>query len=480
MKPERITLVQLARFGDLLQSSPLIQRIRQQATGEITVRMVVEARTVPAAKLLFGVDEVVGIDLNGAAKLAAGGYPKAYTRLQSWASSSLPRDTSNRLILLNQGSLPSAIASLLPAETRLGPMRGTAEDRPHRLLTQLLSNRRLNPLHLSEIWGSYERGTGPLSKPKLAMKTTGTTLAKYTGGKALTDGNSKRYALNLGAGSAGRRLSGAKLAELAASLLKDRKNGLFLLGTEADRQTANELIRALPESVRNRAFNTAGETSLSDLADLLSAMELLISSDTGTLQLSAATGTPSLGLFFGGANPVETGPWCDQAVSLVRKDTLDEGNEPSAEDLRWAVEIAEAITNGGLKEEWDDESSTCALLVARPAPVGLRHTPLRRGDCPVGRGWRWRGFFAFLLGIDGEDARPTKSAAETAGEDGLERAERLLTLLDTLHRRGGAADPAWDEEDLWLARIAGAFPVQTERWAMQEKEKHEAFGRIEA
>lgn len=254
---------------------------------------------------------------------------------------------------------------------------------------------------------------------------------------------------------------------------------MLLLGKTEDATEARHLLDSLPNAKRNNVLDLTGRTSLCELADILSDVDVLISSDTGTLQLSAATGTKSVGLFFGGANPVETGAWMDGAVAIVDKRSLTHGDLIGNQALLWASEIARNLAEERRAEGWKYESSTCDLLVARPAPLGLIYTPEIGDGSVVGRGRQWRDYLEFILtGSSASD--PENSTAEKWNDSScVERSQRLLTLLQNLIERRGAADPSWTEEELWLARIAGAFPEESRQWALMTT-KQAVRGRIEA
>ncbi len=92
--------------------------------------------------------------------------------------------------------------------------------------------------------------------------------------------------------------------ELARRLWRARGGTLFLVGAPDD-AAACEKLRGL---VGEHAVNMAGRTNLVELAGLLSAVDLLVSNDSGPMHLAAAVGTPVLALF-GPTDPGLTGPW---------------------------------------------------------------------------------------------------------------------------------------------------------------------------
>jgi len=479
MKRQRITLVQLARFGDLIQTSPLIRRIKK-SFPDSHLAVVTDKRAASVAGMLDGVDEVIPLNLASIPDMLSGDLAQDFSRVKSWADGfqSLPR--SDYLFLLNQGDLTSSIASLIPADKLLGPLRGSLNDTPHRLLTALLSNRSYNPFHLSEIWAAYQSDELPPEKPALRSGTTGTGFAILDEYGSLSNSNYKLFALNLGAGAAGRRPLTENLAALLRFLLENPENKVVLLGTKADLEIEAALQKLVSGEQADRIIALAGKTRIEDLPGILKRADLLISSDTGTLQLAAATDTPSLGLFFGGANPVETGCFRSGSVALVRMDTLSGGGQMTGKAMLYAGSVAQHMVENKPLEEYYDEDEATALLVARPAPVGLLYEPARFGeDSPVGKGRRWRPLLEYLLGT----GLPQDYAnSRTGNTDGVELGDsdgRQLTLLRKLHSQvlasGGELKPEWGEEERWLAHIIAAFPVETANWLNVETEKRREY-----
>ncbi|HEX03605.1 MAG TPA: hypothetical protein ENH10_00395, partial [Bacteroidetes bacterium] len=63
MRSQHTGILQLARFGDLIQTSPLIQQVKRMRPNA-SICLFVDARTKAAAEIIDGVDEIVPIDLS--------------------------------------------------------------------------------------------------------------------------------------------------------------------------------------------------------------------------------------------------------------------------------------------------------------------------------------------------------------------------------------------------------------------------------
>ncbi|MFH0882767.1 MAG: glycosyltransferase family 9 protein [bacterium] len=478
-RTREICLIQLARFGDLIQTSPFLQLLREQEP-DARISMFTDSRVVDAGRLLDGVDDVFGIDLAGVLKRLTGNLVTDYKNLNGWAKTWQQNLVYDRLILLNHGTIPAAISTFFTTILREGPMHGTAFDRPHRFLQAVLADRWYNPIHLSEIWAAYAPPGFPVPVPRLTSKKSGTSFAFLTTGR-LTKGNkNKIFAANLGAGAAGRRMSKENLADLVRYLLKNTNGQVVLVGLKEDMDKALQIVQAIPDNDRNRIIDLSGKTTLSELAEVLKAVDVLISTDTGTLQLSSATGTKSVGLFFSGTNPLESGAYSPNAVAVVRRDSPIPGLLPSRDDMILAAKIAIHMIENQSLEDLGDENDACTVLVARSAPVGVEYSPLRPGRMePVGKGRRWLPLLRHLL-WGGEQAGGTIQENTNASTDVFDDDDilRLKKLLEEIMQNQGKQLDSWDEETRWLAHVIAAFPTETARWIASGTEKH--AGRIYA
>lgn len=95
----------------------------------------------------------------------------------------------------------------------------------------------------------------------------------------------------------------ANFTELAKRLLRDIGGTVFVLGGKDEAQECDEMARSI-----GNATSLAGRTPLAELPSLLSAMDLVISNDSGPMHVAAAAGTTVLSVF-GPTDPDRTGPY---------------------------------------------------------------------------------------------------------------------------------------------------------------------------
>ncbi len=78
---------------------------------------------------------------------------------------------------------------------------------------------------------------------------------------------------------------------------------LLILGTKAERSIAGQCL----SGIRGRFWNAAGETSLRQALQLISASRMLLCNDSGLMHVSAALGRPTVAIF-GATDPERTAP----------------------------------------------------------------------------------------------------------------------------------------------------------------------------
>ena len=106
---------------------------------------------------------------------------------------------------------------------------------------------------------------------------------------------------------AAKRWASSNFNAVAAEYI--RQGGIVaVLGSKSERRIGDEVISQLPA---NRAFNLAGETTFSDLYNLIKSARGCVANDSGIMHLSAAMGLPGVAVF-GPTDYRATGPVSSQ------------------------------------------------------------------------------------------------------------------------------------------------------------------------
>lgn len=111
--------------------------------------------------------------------------------------------------------------------------------------------------------------------------------------------------MQLGASEARRQWPAHFFAKVGDRLWRERKLCPVLLGSPAERP----LAEAYAQAAQGHWVDAVGKTSLTQLAALLRRSKLLFTNDTGTMHLAAGLGVPSLAIFLATAQPCDTGPY---------------------------------------------------------------------------------------------------------------------------------------------------------------------------
>lgn len=114
---------------------------------------------------------------------------------------------------------------------------------------------------------------------------------------------------------AAKRWDSKKFNQVAAEYIK---NGgiVAVLGSKSERIIGDEVIAGLPE---NKAFNLSGETTFSDLYNLLKNARACVANDSGIMHLAAAMGVPGVAVF-GPTDYRATGPVSDNWLIVYDKE----------------------------------------------------------------------------------------------------------------------------------------------------------------
>ncbi|MFZ0062536.1 MAG: lipopolysaccharide heptosyltransferase II [Pyrinomonadaceae bacterium] len=97
-----------------------------------------------------------------------------------------------------------------------------------------------------------------------------------------------------------------------ADLLMDRQAQVLLIGSPEESEVSLEVARRM----RNQPIMLTGNTTLSQVIEVLDSVDLLITNDTGPAHVAAALGRPTL-VIFGPTNPLTTRPFSSSA-EIVR------------------------------------------------------------------------------------------------------------------------------------------------------------------
>lgn len=294
--PRQILVLQLARLGDLVQTWPLLTRLRQAYPGA-RLTLLTDCRLLPLQAAGPQVDEVLGFDFLGLASLTENDWPGAYHLVADFLRDLRTRDF-DLVFNLNFSRLSLLLTHLLgaPAKGYLPAAGGREFSREPWMawIYSLVHARRFNRFHLTDVF----RHLAPEPEAAVVMPPP----------PALRQGE-PLIALQLATRHERRTWPLEHFTRLAEHLAHHVQARVLLLGTKAERALGEKLRAALLPTLRERVLNLQGETGLAELAEQLQQTHLLVSGDTGTLHLATSLGVPTVALFLGPALCFETGPY---------------------------------------------------------------------------------------------------------------------------------------------------------------------------
>lgn len=294
----RQLVIQLARFGDLVQTKRLLHSLLAEPGAE--VHLCLDHSLAPLAALLYPAAVLHPVTAHGTA-LAKLPVPQ---QVQALLSANIPafRELAGldfqRVYNLNFSPLNFRVASLFdPAIVRGHVWENGQESVGQwaRMAMRWSSMRRIG-LNIADFWAWHH--------PAPVVPGEVNPVAQGRGG-------------GLGVVLAGREsrrsLPPKELAGLVAALLDTGNvtgNGaVTLLGSAAEAKAAHQLLRELPPKRVSQVRNLCAGTDWSSLRDVVEGLDLLLTPDTGTMHLAAALGVPVLATFLSSAWCSETGPY---------------------------------------------------------------------------------------------------------------------------------------------------------------------------
>ena len=288
---QRILLVKLSSFGDVLHALPTLEALRT-AFPAAHITWLVEAQFAP---LLVGhpaLDEVWPVP-----RVRPGRQAGKDELLQLLRLARRVRAATFDLVIDLQGLLKSAMwVALAKGKRKVGYDRT-------RELSYLALTERLAPYdpEAHAVWrylNVARRLGAPPAPPRFRLGLTPVLP------EALFPLDRPIVALHPGARWATKLWPAAYWAEVADWLIREKNLAVAITGSAGDR----ELAALICAQMREKAWNLAGRTGLPELAGIMQQARLALTADTGPMHLAAALGTKVVAVF-GPTAPGRTGPF---------------------------------------------------------------------------------------------------------------------------------------------------------------------------
>jgi ADP-heptose:LPS heptosyltransferase len=305
-----IVVINLMRLGDVVQTGPVLRRVKA-AHPRSRLSLVVMDLFAEPARMLPHVDRLLLFPSRTLAAALEGedGWPLAVQEAAAWLAEACPGPPD---LVINL--TPHRLAALLTLATGGREIRGMTVDARGELFTQ-------------PAWASYAlvvskaRAVNPFNLVDLFLREAG--LEPDGGGlelkvpeAAAQEARRLRESLNLppgtrlvglvpGASRPERSWPPRHFARTARLLLREHPCHFLIFGSREEAPLGEAILGDLPGGV---ATSLMGRTPVPLLTALLAKLHLLITNDTGPMHLAAAVGTRTVGLFLASARVHDTGP----------------------------------------------------------------------------------------------------------------------------------------------------------------------------
>lgn len=219
--------------------------------------------------------------------------------------------------------------------------------------------------------------------------------------------------IHIGASEQKKALSTSKWISILSQLRKKCSNPLILIGATHERHIGEKIMTAVPGG---NVYNLVGETSLTEVFQILAQSALLVGCDSAPMHMASLTKTNSLNLSFTTVNFWETGPRAPYSY-LMKGENEDDFVSDKVAGLAYSILHGEKID----------------LAVV----LGQKGTPSYRAFCPKEQDEQWELVQAIYQGT------PFPEISDSLFAEGVARLSEInLLILDQLKfvEGGGALD----------------------------------------
>ena len=299
----------MTRMGDLIQTTPLIQGLKEKYP-QAKITLLVTSDFAGSVSLIPGVDDSIVVNLrqfNDKEKWGDLSWIKVYRYLEN-VLNDIKDSKFDLLVNLSHSKFSALMVRYLGIKNVIGFHCNELGNRMtgHPWMQYFgveVFNRSYNEFNLVEIFSR----SGDINVAGRSITVSEPKLDTSIFEQFSLSNEDVFIGFQAGSSLEGRRWSVQSFAELANLLIEKVNAKILIFGVESENNVAEEIVSLTRE--KDSVFNLAGKTSLNELSVLLQKCTYLVTNDTGTMHLAAALGTKIIGLFFAHAHPYETAPF---------------------------------------------------------------------------------------------------------------------------------------------------------------------------
>ena len=314
-QPQRILIIKLSAIGDVIQTLPMMEALKNQYP-QAQIDWLVEE---DASELLIGHPALNRVIVSRRKSWQRQLFQKSHF----WATCSEIKKFVRELrgvhydwVIDNHGIFKSGImVALSRGRRKIGfkPFPGIADEGSY-----LFTNERYQPLPIER--QALERYLDLIAQVGVSVKNRDLKFslpaeAPHKAEKLLSEQDltsSPLVVIHPMAKWASKQWPLENFARLAESL-SNQGASLVFTGSPEDREALESILGQI--QTQKRMLNLAGKTDLKELAGLFSLADLVLTPDTGPMHLAAAVHAPLIALF-GPTAPWRTGPYGNKHVIL--------------------------------------------------------------------------------------------------------------------------------------------------------------------
>ncbi len=311
---KQVLILNITRMGDLVQMTPLLQRLEDEWPG-VAIDLIVDTEFSEMAQLLPGIRTILSYDFQALmddARVRARDLVTLYKDLANWAEP-LVTNGYDRVINLTFNRR----SAYLTGYVKTPDVRGltTAPDGSivvknawMAYFLDMHTNRNLNRFNLVDVYALGGSGSGSFRPVRLKDdardRDWGSAFLRSSGSPLRWVG------VQVGASDVMKAWRPGYFGETMALLSQRLNVGFVLIGTKKELPAVQEAIQVYKKSGgQGPLCNAIGKTSIPQLVGLLSHCDVMLTNDTGPMHLAVGVGVPIVNVSVGHVDFRETGPY---------------------------------------------------------------------------------------------------------------------------------------------------------------------------
>lgn len=311
---KHVLIINITRMGDLVQMTPLLQRLEYEWPG-VAIDLIVDREFSHMASLLPGIRHVLAYDfqdLMDNVRVRAHDLVSLYQDVARWATP-LMANGYDRVINLTFNRRSAFLTGYLGMQDIRGlttaPDGSVIVNNPW--MTYFLDMhvyRKFNRFNLVDVYALGGSGPGPYLSVRLKEDAGDREWAK----SFLTASGSPPcwIGVQIGASDVMKAWRPGYFGQTMAFISQRLNVGFVLIGTKKEMPSVQEAVRAYKEAGGVAPLcHAIGKTTISQLVGLLSSCDVMLTNDTGPMHLAIGVGVPVVNISVGHVDFRETGPY---------------------------------------------------------------------------------------------------------------------------------------------------------------------------